>query len=524
MRELSPTVFTNRFDEALIQRDTTHTLDIRPITTYEVLEDRIEFTDEWGTTVIGGPNGEPGDEVFLDLIGHPVVRRLHSIAQLTLPMAFETMPGIYTETGSDAFTRWHHAFGSLAFVRKKGLEMGLEPRFLRRLELTTFLSDVTQWVGSHLGDFIFQGFGGPEDAHDMAQERILKRLGLDELLKRHGFTLEEVLLKNLPEGCRWVEDKAPNLCTDRVDYAVKQIRMHLNLTPEVDRATKPDAFIVDPETGELVMRSEELAKAFFKTYLLLGTEHWQAPAHRLNLVLFAEMVKRTLVRERPLIMQPVLSDARYNPQDYMLSVDGDFLQIMARADSFTWILKDIAEHIARHQRVHYKSTRVRELERFLQDDAANKLPDPIIDSAWSPYSLHMPSNVQMIHLEEGASPADVPPDPNAIDIPLPGLKLRVVDPLYLDEDGNKKRLSDNNDNVKALIAHHQALLERTYVARIFVNPEVKQEIEAGLLENNELWEEAMKLPHMSDEEFREAFHHAANFGATYRYAHVNWRV
>src|SRR5690606_26322791 len=138
----------------------------------------------WGKCVIGR---EPGDEVFLELVGHPLVARLMNIEQLSLNDVHATMPN------TTGFTRWESQWGSVAFVRKMTESLGMDPRERLILQLRTFLSDVGHTAFSHMGDWLFQGFGGPENQHDEELADLLEISGINDLLLKHGIQTDEVV-------------------------------------------------------------------------------------------------------------------------------------------------------------------------------------------------------------------------------------------------------------------------------------------------------------------------------------------
>ena len=522
MREIAARIPFQMTDPEGISYDNSHwSGTLKPFPNYEIWDEKIVIDDDiWGRVEIGQ---EEGDGVFLELVAHPLMRRLHSIAQLTLPPFMETMPGIYSTSGDHGFTRWHHAWGSLAFVRKKGTELGIEPRTLRRLELTALLSDATQWLGSHLGDFMFEGFGGSESEHDKVQKQVFEKVRLAEVLERHGFSLDEVLLSSLPDGFGWVEESSPALCTDRVDYGARQIAKHLLLTSDVEQAIRPEAFVVDPATGELLMTGERLARAFTKAFLILPTEHWGEPVHRLQLHLLQEAAKHLFVHQEPMMFD-IFRSAYVNPQDFMHSIDGDITTRFGISNAFIWAIKDISAEIGRQKRLINQTVRQSELQQYLLDDTATELPDPLV----SKNSIHrkrhslLPPNLEIIEVEDVSEIPDFKNNPLTVDFELPSLKRRWIRPRYIADDGTIKDIAEEDPAIMSLLLHQEQLLNKKYVARVLVNSDYKKILENGLRENHDHWPELMASPRMPDDIFRANFERAADFGVPHRMAQILW--
>ncbi|MBI3624377.1 hypothetical protein HY218_01960 [Candidatus Saccharibacteria bacterium] len=264
------------------------------LSSYRLESDQIRIHDAvWGEAKIGD---ESGDEVFFALLDHPVIRRLQGIEQLTLPKPMTTI------AGTSEFSRWEHAWGSVILTRKLAAPLNLAPREQRVKEIRTFLSDSSHWAFSHLGDWIFQGSGGAEDEHDQEQRAFLIKTGVAELLNEFGYSLDEILV--LSEHEDWVEAKTPDLCVDRVDYGAREMLRWLTRSPELLGAINEFPFFVDGQ-GRLVITSEKAAVLFTKAFLLLSTEHWQEPSHRLQERLLEEMVKHAIAYHEPSFMQPI---------------------------------------------------------------------------------------------------------------------------------------------------------------------------------------------------------------------------
>jgi len=482
---------------------------------YRIEDGRIAIDDAvWGRCDIGQA---PGDEVLLDLVSHPAVARLQAIEQLTLPKPMATIPG------TTEFSRWEHVWGSVVLTRKLGERAGINPEELRTLELRALLSDVGQWAFSHLGDWIFQGMGGPEDAHDVRQAEFLAKVGIKDLIEEHGYDLDSLLVQGQVDD--WVECASPDLCVDRIDFGAREVLRWLTGEPDLirlkDNSNHAMPFAV--EDGRVVMESKGIAKLFTKAYMLLSTEHWQEPVHRLQLQLLQEMVKYAIVHDDTTMMSwPEYG--QYHPADMLMSVDNDFKASMHMVDSHQWLFYDIASEIGRSRRQIFRMVRADELFSFLRDDGAEKMPDPVQGTNWrSRHHPLSPSSVEIIPVETVEELADFGENPYALDFDLPPLKPRWIDPLYKDSRGRTKRLSEEDGSVQALHEHQKQLMQRRYVGRILLNPQYRALLKQALEDNNDGWTEAQSRPHMPEDTFRRNFESSAGLGIAYRLTHVDWQ-
>lgn len=459
---------------------------------YEVYDDRIVVFDAvWGTCEIGS---QPGDEVLLDLLHNPLIRRLMSVEQLTLPASLSTIPN------TSFYSRWEHAWGSVVFVRKMTEAMALEPRDRTILQLRTFLSGVGHTAFSHLGDWLFQGFGGAEDQHDTELATILVAGGIADILEQHGIAVQEIVPDNPHD---WVESSAPELCVDRVDYGAREIQRWLNLDPAIHASLCAEAFQVTQE-GQLVINSYKQALAFARAFALLPTEHWGEPVHRLQELLMVEMVKRVFVADEGLMVDWMDASKEYHPRDYLYTVDWDMLLSMRKVDAFSWVMTNVMEDMARAQRRIFTQVRVHDLRHRL--GAADNPAFPRSKEGLSfQGKLHplTPANIQIIPVNQAADIADFGEHPATLDFDLPPLKPRYVDPLFVDESGQIHRLSDYDPTFKQSLAQQKMAMAQRHVARVYITPEYKKIIEEGLLVNAEVWPQLLQKPEMPRERFVE---------------------
>ncbi len=478
---------------------------------YRIEDDKITIRDAvWGDMIIGN---EAGDEVFLELVNHPLIRRLQAIEQLTLPQYMTTI------AGTSGFSRWEHVWGSLVLTRKlsKGLDMTSEEA--RKMELRSLLSDSAHWAFSHLGDWILQGAGGTEDEHDDHQLELIRKTGVDTLLTDFGYNAGDLLVKGGHDD--WVECSAPDLNVDRVDYGTREILRWLQIGMDTNQSIKNFPFKISDE-GQLVITNIDFAKQFTRGFLLLSTEHWSEPVHRLQLKLLEEMVKHSVTHYEPRAMQPLVGWRPYHPRDVLMSIDYDFEASMHTSNPFLWATKDIANRIGHERRVVFRSTRASYLAEFVRGSVPLNYPDPMETYGWHQgrHSL-FPSNVEIVEVDRAEDLEDFGGNPYTVDFHLPPLKHRFIDPIIETPEG-LVRLSEYDESFAKMITKHKQIFARQYVARVALNPEFKNTIEAGITENKKHWAEHLDYERMSDDEFRESFEHVSVLAVAMRKAHIEW--
>jgi hypothetical protein len=447
---------------------------------YTMRDNHIFIEDPvWGSAEIGR---QPGDEVFLELRDLDLVRRTAGIEQLTLGKDIATIPG------TSHFSRWEHIWGSVLFVRKMTEGLDMDPRERLILQLRTFVSDLGHTAFSHLGDWMFQD-DDSEDMHDRELEHILEIGGVTDVLRRYDIEPAEVIF---PDKEDWIECPSPQLCVDRVDYGAREIRRWLDLNQSVRGATSLEGF--DLVDNQIVMKNQEYATAFGRAFMLLATEHWGEPVHRLQLKLKEMAVKWALTRNDEL-----------HPRDQMYGVDVGITREMLARSRYIRTLWPIMSGIARDKREAFTLDRVQQLGTFLMD-ADPSYPHPLeeYDNHRSGTNI-VPSNISLIPVEDEDDISDFGENRNTVDVYLPAVKPRVVDPKFILK-GKIVVLSKVDRGYAQLMALQGDVAQQNYVGRIHCNSEARQTLYEGMNQTRKRWDEAVAQPRVTPEVLRRIIH------------------
>ncbi len=497
-----------------------HQIRTRP--RYECFDDerKILIDDPiWGNCEIGN---RPGDEIFLELYTNPLVQRTAAIEQLTLPKHFSTMPG------STEMSRWEHVWGSVVFVRKmvdKAEAQGrvFDDREVLSWQLRTFVSDLGHTAFSHLGDWLFQGYGGKEDQHDEELHDILEIGGVHDILRRHNFLPEEITFPDIHD---WIENSSPDLCVDRVDYGAREIaRWVTGYEPSTDWLAR---FQLD-EQNRIVLPSKEQAKAFAVNFALLATEHWGHPVHRLQLQLFGELVRSIIADEE---LRSLFWEDIHHPRDLLYTVDGDVNASSRAVGELNHDLFGVLLDIARAQRKIFAHGRHTELEQAVSAmttyadskmmSELKSFPNPLEARHWTTnYTGAKPGTLDFIPVDSVATVEDFDKLPYALDVFLPPLKPRAIDPLY--QAGDRiLRLSETDEHFKELRNEQARIQSQAYVARLYAAPDFIAKIKEKFQEVESIWQEKLKYKRADQETMRSQFKHIGALAIGTQMAEISW--
>lgn len=264
-----------------------------------------------------------------------------------------------------------------------------------------------------------------------------------------------------------------------------------------------NAFRIDKEHG-LVMKSKELAKQFALGFGLLATEHWVHPVHRLQLQLFADMVKGAVL-DGPLT---AIDNETMHVIDRLYTIDADLVGNMRARGVLNNDLHALLVDIARAQRRIFMMGREYELAGFLRESKRDSehrfdqrlFPRPLEQHNETEYTGVKPANVEFLPIKARVAEdikdevKDFDELPHTLDVFLPAFKSRAIDPPYVDADGNIKHLSDQDAEYAAQLSEIRAIQSQSYVARIYMSPDARYKLVEKIEIVNKEWEERMRWP------------------------------
>ena len=221
-----------------------------------LVHDRI-----WGTQRVD-------EEVLLESMRHPELKRLDKISQFGLPYRYYPLP---------QFTRHEHSLGVMLLLRS--VNASLEE------QLAGLLHDISHTSFSHLVDWVM-GDKTREDFQDKNHALYLKNSSLSSLLHKHGFSPERIANHH---HYTLLELPAPHLCADRVDYAMREFQDWAN-PAIVERCCANLA----SHHERLVFTEKETAQQFAYGFMKLQHEHWGGGEYMLRWQLFSEVLRHAL--------------------------------------------------------------------------------------------------------------------------------------------------------------------------------------------------------------------------------------
>ncbi len=153
--------------------------------------------------------------LVIELINSPAMQRLKKISQYG--------PVDHVLKHKISYNRFDHSVGVFYILWKHGASQ-IE-------QIAGLLHDISHTAFSHATDHLFMGALTRGAYQDTIHEQFLENHGIGDILAKYGLSVSDVSPKNA--HFRALEQPAPSLCADRIEYNIYSAYMD-NLLPEND--------------------------------------------------------------------------------------------------------------------------------------------------------------------------------------------------------------------------------------------------------------------------------------------------
>lgn len=213
------------------------------------------------------------EPVLLKLLKSPPILRLKKISQYGVPDKYYHFKN---------YSRYEHSVGVMVLLRKRGAAL--------EEQVAGLLHDVSVLAFSHIADWVFsKGADGIEDFHNTIHEKFVRETETPGILEKFNFSVGRILNE---ENFTLLEREIPDLCADRVDYALREFRYWLN--PGIVNSCIKGLVNFN---GEMVFADEKTAFDFSTNFLELQTRHWGGYEAMMRYHLFSQALKIALEKK-----------------------------------------------------------------------------------------------------------------------------------------------------------------------------------------------------------------------------------
>ncbi len=213
-------------------------------------------------------NFEIKEPVLTELINSPSLERLKKIEQYGLPKDLYLFPG---------FSRFEHCLGVMLIIRK--LSGALEE------QIAGLLHDVSHTAFSHIIDWVV-GDSEKENFQDKNHKKFILSSEIPKILKKYDFDTNKIIkLKQY----KLLERKTPELCADRVDYALREFYYWLD--PNIVKICVRSLAV---KKERIIFKNIKIARLFAINFLKLQSMHWGGKDTVIRYFLFSQILKIAL--------------------------------------------------------------------------------------------------------------------------------------------------------------------------------------------------------------------------------------
>lgn len=179
-------------------------------------------------------------------------------------------------------TRYEHSIGVMLLIRKLGGSL--------EEQIAGLLHDISHTAFSHVVDFVFDN--KDEDYHEKIFASVIEESEIPTILKKYGYNSEDLLL----DDSKWtlLEQPAPELCADRVDYTLRDMYEYGHITLHEVQSFINDLVVVD---GKMYLQNLEKAEWFVKTYYKEVIDFFMDPLNVYGYHILAKLLKLSLDKE-----------------------------------------------------------------------------------------------------------------------------------------------------------------------------------------------------------------------------------
>ncbi len=210
------------------------------------------------------------EPILLELLKSPAILRLKKISQYGVPDKYYHLKN---------YSRYEHSIGVMLLLRKLGAAL--------EEQVAGLLHDTSVLAFSHIADWVFaNGRDGIEDYHDTIHVAFIRKTEIPKILDKFDFVLERILNEH---NFSLLERSAPDLCADRVDYALREFKDWLN--PGIVNSCIKGLVNYN---SEIVFSDKKPAFIFAVNYLELQTKHWGGYQAMMRYNLFSKALKIAL--------------------------------------------------------------------------------------------------------------------------------------------------------------------------------------------------------------------------------------
>ncbi len=208
------------------------------------------------------------EQVLIRLINSKAIQRLKEVSQFGMPEEYYHLP---------TFSRFEHSIGTMILLKKLGANL--------EEQIAGLLHDISHTAFSHVIDWVI-GDPTKEDHQDKTLLKTFEETKIKNILKKYEFDYKRIADS---KNYSLLEQPAPFLCADRVDYTLREIKF-LHSQQDAEKILKD----LKNVNGKIILSSIETAKLFAKYYVKLNKKHWAGEEAKARFHILADLLRKAI--------------------------------------------------------------------------------------------------------------------------------------------------------------------------------------------------------------------------------------
>lgn len=207
------------------------------------------------------------------------------LEELIFSKPVQRLKGVY-QGGASYFvndqwnvTRYEHSIGVMLLIKKLGGSL--------EEQIAGLLHDVSHTAFSHVIDFVFENKN--EDYHEKIYHQIITDSEIPRILSKYGYDYRNILLDN--SNWSLLEQPAPELCVDRIDYTLRDMYQYESITIEEIEIFLDNLIIRE---GKIYIKDIKTAEWFVRTYYKEVIDFFMDPLNIYSYDFLAKILKIAL--------------------------------------------------------------------------------------------------------------------------------------------------------------------------------------------------------------------------------------
>ncbi|MTD41394.1 HD domain-containing protein [Erwinia sp. CPCC 100877] len=202
-------------------------------------------------------------------------------------------------------TRYEHSLGVMLLIRKLGGSL--------EEQIAGLLHDISHTAFSHVVDLALDN--EREDYHEQIKASFIQQSEVAAILENYGYSIQDLLFND--EQWPLLEQEAPLLCCDRLDYTLREIQRYFAVPLTEIHAFLKDIAVIDQR---IVLQSIKWAEWFIDQYRKVVIDFFYDPRNLCSYEWLAQAIRQGLKS------QQISSDD-------LLMTDQVFLEKLKQIDS-----------------------------------------------------------------------------------------------------------------------------------------------------------------------------------------------